>query len=363
MIFGMKVTQQMVADRAGVGRSTVSTVLSGSPSGDKITEEVRIRIISTAQKLGYYPNEAARSLVSGRVESVGLVSPYTGGRMPWIWSELAEGVESYLFSIGYNFYVCRQQHDYEQQVLSMVRSRRAGAVIFQGLLNPPGRYPASLENMPTVFVELGDNKPCPRVGHDPAVGLNAAVDELHRRGHRRMLYIEPDDARRLSSIDRRKIVADRAARHGMTMATIVYPAARDFGQPHAEELQRIRADLASRLPAALDATAVMTWSDNEALAFHHLAAERGWRIPEDVSLIGFDNYGVEFVNPPIATVSGEWRSVGETAAELAVRMIRKDIAPAEARRCKIEVPTRFIHRDSMGRANKRETANNANQRE
>ncbi len=90
----------------------------------------------------------------------------------------------------------------------------------------------------------------------------------------------------------------------------------------------------------------MGWSDNIALAFHHLAQQRGLRIPQDVSVIGFDDHGAEFVDPPLATISGEWHQMGRAAANLALRIVSGELPMQQASHTIVEVPTCYIPRTS-----------------
>lgn len=99
-----KVTQQQVAEEAGVTRATVSYVLTGRAEELSITPEVVKRVERAAARLGYLPNLAARALVSGRSRTLGLMlrgNPF--------WGLIAEGVESAALDAGYDVLLMRGQ--------------------------------------------------------------------------------------------------------------------------------------------------------------------------------------------------------------------------------------------------------------
>lgn len=348
---GMKVTQKMVAEKAGVDRSTVSYVLSNGPIGEKISPNVVARIRRAARELDYTPNRLAQSLATGRTRTIALVVQGLTGAGHWIWGEAAEGAETALFEAGYDAHLCRFKNDHPliAQAECLVREGRADAVIAMLWGSIEDNMPVALQlDFPLVFVNINYPPGPGRVSSDVTVGLRQAVDHLHDLGHEHILWVNPRFKKNDGSHDRELCVRERAHTFGMRADTINLSfTGREITDEFDRRLPHVLNDIRISLPHPLHATAVMCWNDFMAHAVCHVLRERGLRIPDDVSTTGLDHMQPSAHIPPLTTVSGAYRELGEAAARLAIDLSRrKEPAPPPA----VTVPTYLVVRASTGKA-------------
>jgi len=349
----VRVTQQQVAKKAGVTRATVSYVLTGRARSLKITEAVIQRVEAAARELGYAPNYAARSLVSGKSKTLGLALG-AGGYVSLMWSLIAEGVETEALKAGYDVLIISDRRDTESGPagLEYLRRRRIDALISLGRI-----YDADAQlwkQAPTLPVVLEADKPpqgLPSVRLDPATGYRAAIEHLARNGHRRLLWIGPSADKVQQVVPNRAEVARKIARElGLSLEALYLPDVEriGLGSPVERAITVVPELLQAAIPDALPATAVLCWNDQLALGLYRFLSARGLRIPDDVSVVGFDNHEAVYGQPPISSITQEFRETGRAAAQLALQMADGSLSMAEARKTIIHVPSRFIARPSVG---------------
>lgn len=338
----VRVTSFDVARRAGVSRAAVSMALSGAP-GNGISEATRLRVIEAAAELGYRPNSAARMLVRGDTETLGLVIsdprilPHDG-YIP----QLLDGVGLVCRRQGYRVLLEGLDADSpESSYQSLVESRRIDGLI---VLNPrtddadlgaliDSGFPLVLAGSVRKTNERGVNIAA-------GAGLKAAVDHLCDLGHRRIGLI-PFSPRGLSATDGRVASLRRAlGARGLALEDSAIEHAQFSAASGAEATQRLLA----RRP---DLTAIFAGNDTIALGAIGAAARMRRPVPESLSLIGFDDLPfAAYLNPPLTTIRVDARLQGEMAAELLVRILRGgEIAEPRPR-----IGTQLILRGSCARA-------------
>lgn len=337
-----RVTSHDVARAAGVSRTTVSIVLNKSDSA-VIGEETRKRVEAAAAELGYRPNSAARMLKSGVTETVGLVvtesrSLTVDGYIPLLFN----GVGSALRRNGYHLLLetlsrTRGKNPYTD----LVESRRIDGLL---LLSPRKDDAALAELIESGFpiVLFGS------IGHPMEVsvdtpsteGLRAAVDHIVDLGHRRIGSV-PFSPPGFAAADMR-VAALRGflAGHGIHIDNDAVVAG-DFS---AESGFEATLELMSRRP---DITAIFAGNDTIALGVIGALAKLGLSVPQDVSVVGFDDLPFAgFVAPPLTTVQVDAMHQGKCAAE--ALMLRLKGKPVPEPRQKFT--SVFIQRDSTSSA-------------
>ena len=273
------VTIKDVAKAAGVSYSTVSRALSGSP---EISEETRKRILQLCKEMDYTTNTIARAMVMKSTKLLGLI--LTDISNPFM-SELAYHIDRQARARGYNILLCNSSRNLEQErdLFELMIGRKAdGVILFPSESGSYEMLQPLLSRMPTIFV--GENlreAPESYVAVDNYRGAYLGVEYLYNLGHRRILYFGK----------RRGSYTHQLRGDGYVAAC------QDFGltprycnNAFMSTSIKYGYQLAKQLFAqSLDYTAIFAATDTNALGVLQAAEECGIRIPEDLSLLGFDN--------------------------------------------------------------------------
>ncbi|GLS23361.1 LacI family transcriptional regulator [Labrys miyagiensis] len=338
-----KVTSHDVAERAGVSRATVSMVLNRSP-GVSISQETRERVLLAAAALGYRPNSAARMLVRGDTETIGLVvtepaSLHVDGFVP----QLLTGITRVNQRHGYGVLLeVVEPNRAPNAYVDLVRSHRIDGLI---VLNPATHDPAlhALIDDAYPLVILGS------VGHPGEHSVNfstrrairKAVDHLVDLGHRRIAHIGFSDVGYIATDVRLAAYQRSLADRGITPD----PALVGFAHYSAESGHAAMAALLERADPA--PTAVLAGNDTVALGVIAAINARGLAVPGDIAVIGFDDLPIAaYMRPSLTTIRNPGIEQGEKAAEMLIKMINRE--PVE--RPKLVVATELVIRESSGGA-------------
>ena len=307
------VTLKDVARAAGVSYSTVSRALSGSP---QIGRDTRERLLRLCDEMGYTKNYVARSMVMRRTELIGLVVPSIDN--PFM-AELAYHAEMSARARGYNIMLCNSGPDLRQEKTAV--KLLAGRQV-DGMLIVPQEHQSCAElqpyteQVPTVFLseDLRD-APLSCVTTDNAGGAYLAMEYLHSLGHREILYF-----------GRRSSVTQQLRAQGYLRAC------RDMGlTPRIVDNAQSSSSVAGGYQLArelfekpLDYTAVLASTDSNALGLLRAADERGLRIPEQLSLVGFDNISAAAMpRIDLTTVEQSKRDMALQAVEILLDKIER----------------------------------------
>lgn len=314
-----KVTIKDIARVANVSYATVSRALSGSP---EIGDATREKILRICDVMKYIPDSVARSMVKRTTNIIGVVTASINN--PFM-SELIEAIEIAARERGYNLMVCNSSYDLEleKRQFSLLLGRRVDGII----VIPAGHDTAAnlsgyASDVPVVYVSenLQDGE-ASYVAVDNASGARAGVEYLHSMGHRRILYL----GRRSGSLTHR-LRADgviaACASLGMEVSFIDNDSSgkssMESGYKLAKEYfaHQYKEDRNGGSGKGV-ATAIFCATDALALGTMQAADEAGIRIPEDISLLGFDN--ISFTALPrigITTVEQPKSEMAKAAIEL-----------------------------------------------
>ncbi|MHB1244522.1 MAG: LacI family DNA-binding transcriptional regulator [Gaiellaceae bacterium] len=311
------VTLADIAREAGTSASTASRALSGR---GYVSEEARARLREAAERLGYVPNASARALKQRTSRVVGVAVSDLGNQF---YANLAAGVEQTLREADYQMVLVSDNSD-ESQELACARTflamRAVGVII-----TPADRGAAALLSRHGLAVVEVDRRladvPCDGVVIDNERGAQEATEHLLSLGHRRIALLVADtdwtsDAGRLHGY----VAAHELA--GVPVdERLILPLG--FHAPDAEV--RIAALIGAHEPTAIFAA-------NNLLAEHAWQVLRrlGKRLPDDVSLVGFDDVPwMAMVEPGITVVAQPSLELGRRAAQLLLRRTADpDCAPA-----------------------------------
>ncbi|MFG3441251.1 LacI family DNA-binding transcriptional regulator [Nonomuraea sp. NPDC047897] len=324
-------TIRNVAERAGVSKSLVSLVLRGSPH---VSEHRRQAVLQAARELGYRPNAVARSLVEGRTHLVGalvadLHNPF--------YAEFLDGLQESLHGDGLRMLIGNSQWDpaFEDEAVTAFLELRVDGLVLLGIAPTSETLMEATSYTPTVVVgerdiELGG---VDIVVDDDRHGARLAVDHLVELGHRRIAHIEGALPSRCEGY----LVAMR--RHALAPYIMVEAA------EATEEGGRTAAlALLTRDPRP---TAIFAGNDVVAVGVLLAAEELGLRVPEDLSVAGYDNTHLAASRHiALTSVDQSRRAMGRSAASLLSDRIGDPVKAARLR----EVAPELIVRRSTGPA-------------
>jgi DNA-binding LacI/PurR family transcriptional regulator len=296
-----RVTSADVARASGVSRTTVSYVLNDTP-GSSISETTRRRVLDAAERLGYTPSAAARTLRSGRSDVVLCVVPdWTAG--PVI-DTLIDDLTTLFARHGLSLLVFNDRGS--QPLTELWRAVTPRAVLALGPLTDADAAAMHAARIPVVGSAL-DEDPHPETFAVPQHGIaELQVEHLAARGHRVLAYAAPSDVR-LAAFAERRIAGARAA-----CARLGLPEPR---------VRTVELEVDAAADAVRDwrggdpVTAVVAYNDEVAFAVLAGLRTEGLRSPEDVAVIGVDDIPLARLASPALT--SVWQAIDAQAEHLA----------------------------------------------
>jgi DNA-binding LacI/PurR family transcriptional regulator len=304
---------RQVAARAGVSPATVSRVFT---QPEAVAEETRRRVKDAANELSYSPHPVARSLARGRTGNLGIVVPDIANSFSAV---IAKAVQSEALREGYALFIAGSDHRPDEEY----RLARAIAAQVDGLLMvTPGMPDERFEELTTITPVAVFNREvdgCPATLIPAVDGMTQAVEHLHALEHREIAYIA--GPKLYSNTMRLRGFRAACERLGVDGIEIDLDDARFSAGVRAGDLV-----LASR------ATAVVAYNDEVAAGVMNRLAQRGVKVPDDVSVIGFDDTGLaEMVVPLLTTVRLPAAAAGAAAVRLLLGLVNGRDGAVDAR--------------------------------
>ncbi|MDC9824862.1 LacI family DNA-binding transcriptional regulator [Devosia sp. ZB163] len=332
-----RATIKDIALAANVSPMTVSNVLNGRRA--KASDETVERIMVAVRELGYRPNMSARSLVSNASRMVGVVIPFTETQNQLLldnpfYAEMISGIESALRQNGY--YMMLSGVGESNAQLDTLSHWNMDGLIVLGVYRE-GLYQHLRElDLPTLLIDSYiDDAHFHHLRLDDEAAAYAATSHLIARGHTGIALVT--GVIRTSGVIERRLAGYKRA---LSEAGIGFDAARvlsgsvtfDWGAEAADRLTQLPGVTAAFCTADLIAAGLLA-------GLHRL----GRRIPEDYSVMGFDNLPVSrMVYPALTTVDQSILEKGKLAGDLIARVLRKEAAPRES-----TTDVRIVERDSV----------------
>jgi LacI family transcriptional regulator len=300
------VTLKLVAEKVRLSPGTVSAVLNSSPSAKHIPESTRNRIFAAARELKYRPNLMARSLRNRRTYTIGVIptdiSDGYGG-------QVIAGIEEYARQKDYFFITGIHHHDQQlfDKYARLLLDRGAEGVITIDL-NLQHSIP-----VPTVAVSgHRQEKGATNVILDQRLGAQLALEHLVSLGHRDIAVMighpeSADAAQRWCGISEVARELGVPIRPDLTVQLAGEESGPALGYPYAKKL----------LERHLPFTALFAYNDASAIGAIRAIREAGLRVPEDISVVGFDDIqAAMFHSPSLTTVRQPLHQMGEIAAKI-----------------------------------------------
>jgi LacI family transcriptional regulator len=304
-----KIDSVEIARLAGVARSTVSKVLNGYPH---ISVATRDRILKAVRAYGYYPDHSAQVLAGKRTNTLGLFFFRAGHFSEDVLADfMISSVIENAAAFGYHTlaYVVQGPDDAARGSLKGAFCEgRIAAGIFIGARNrePLIEQLVADGHVVGVFDQRPPRRPEPNrvvANFDDAGTSRAVIDYLASLGHRQIGIINGDRARNAGMMKYRGFLAGMRA-HGLPLHE-KWMRDGDFQSEGGYRAMRALLDADTRLP-----TAVATVNDNTAFGAMSAIAERGLRIPEDISIVGIDGHPFcQFSRPPLTTFEFDFHAM------------------------------------------------------
>lgn len=318
----MNPTIRDVAKAAGVGLGTVSRVLNNS---GYVRPETRERVLQTCEELGFVPNQVARSLVRRLTATVGLIVPdITNPFFP----SITRGVEDAASDGGYTVFLCNADNDPAMEAVDVrkLRERWVDGIIFVGTTDRRELVSGLLaDGVPVVVTDrMLDELDVDSVVVNNTLGARDAVLHLIDLGHRRIAHAAGPQSTRTGQ--------DRRAGYRQALQEAAIPDAQSlvvFGEYTVEGGYHTAQVLLGRSPRP---TAIFAGNDLMALGIMRAADEAGIAVPDELSVVGFDDIQMAgLMHPGLTTVRQPAYEMGRLAMTMLQERIAGQAAPAARR--------------------------------
>lgn len=317
-------TLQDVAREVGVSAMTVSVVLNGARSATRVSETTRTRIFDAAARLRYRPNAVARGLSRRRMDTIGVVATIDGGELNLYFLEVLNGILEAAAEHEQNTTVfsVREWKEEQLKITEYCDGRVDGMIFIAPHLNAD--FVEALRNRHTPFVTVHNSVDLPDIYNLEANnerGAYEAVRYLIARGHRRILHFAGGGCAVLGA--RQRIAGYRRA---LEEADIPFDDSMVIAGEYSAYCGRTRMEMllkesrSTPLPSAV-------FCGNDAVAFGCMEAlaVHGLRVPEDISIVGFDDtLTARMTTPQLTTVRQPFRLLGRRAVEMLMPQIREE---------------------------------------
>lgn len=308
-----KVTLVDIAHAVGVSKATVSMVLNNKDSS--ISEETRLKILNMAKEMNYIPNSIARSLSTNKSGTIGIILPDITNPF---FSEIARAIEDEANRHGHNVIFCNTDNEVkkEEKYIKLLIGKLVDGVIFitEGE-NKSGLETLMNNNIPFVLVDryIEGYKDCYGVYCLNEEGVMDGVEYLYRKGKRRIAFVQGPEMLETSKQRLAGYVKAMSA-HGIYDSKLLFNG--DFsikGGMTATE---------SILALGISFDSIFYSSDVMAFGGMKVLLRRGYKIPDDVSIIGFDNVQISlFIEPELTTVAQPIYDMGVKSCSLIIDII------------------------------------------
>ena len=308
-------TARDVAKRAGVSTSTVSHVVNGT---QKVSQALRKRVMQAMRDLDYQPNAMARSLRTRRSHTLGLLVPDLSN--PFV-PAVVHGIEDVAQENGYSVILCNLDEDpeREREYLRVLLSRRVDGL----LIAPTGERHEALERLvqqrfPLVFFDryvAGLDVSVVSLHNEQAAQL--AVRHLVDLGHTRIGMVSGHPAHTTTH--------DRVAGYRRALAEAGIPVDEGLIVGGGSTSEGAAQAVATLLEGSSRPTALFCANNLMTIGALFAIAETGMTVPEDVALVGFDDFSwSEVFRPRLTTIAQPTYELGRSAASLLIEIIRAD---------------------------------------
>ena len=309
----MGITIKDIALAAGVSHPTVSRALNNHPL---VSETTRKRIIDLAQQMGYVPNSSARGLKTNRTHALGVIMRRIDDPF---WSEVLDGVDSVLHPEGYSLFIASTHGNRQREkevVKAMVQRGVDGVLLLAPQFSGEQSKILNSYNLPIVMVNNEGAGECKNIiFNDDVYGARLVTKHLIDLGHTRIAYV---GKRQGGLPNRDRLAGFRAEMNNAKILVddkLIYAASTRNpigGREAAEYLLSL-----DQMPSG-----IVCYNDMIALGVYNYLEEKGLRIPQDISVTGYDDISIaEYLSPPLTTLHQFKDELGVGAARMMLEVL------------------------------------------
>ncbi|MWV42181.1 substrate-binding domain-containing protein [Paenibacillus sp. HJL G12] len=302
-----------VAKAANVSVATVSRVLHNL-SG--YSDKTKQKVLQAIEELGYHPNAIARGLINKRTQTIGVLFPNVSSGFS---SEILHGIEEVAHEKGFSVIVCNTAEDGKRTMkyLQVLREKQVDGIVFTSEVLKDEYYQALKEmSIPVVLVNTQSHKHMiPYVKVDDRQAAYQATAYLIEKGHREIAMISGHLWDPIAGAPRMEGYRQALEDHGIEFleSRVAY------GDFHWESGRRAMESLLAEAPSF---TALFAASDEMAIGAMGAVFEKGMRIPDDLSIIGYDDLTLsKSVFPPLTTIHQPLAQIGCLASDKLIALI------------------------------------------
>ena len=315
----MSITIREIAKLANVSIGTVSRVLNNKETG--YTEETKAKVLDIIKKYDYIPNSAARALSTQSTKTLGCIIPDICNPF---FPELARGIEDMASTYGYHIFLCNTDLDAqkEESYVYTLLERQVDGLLFASSTSNTSKNITRIQkaNKPIILLDACmHDKNIPHIYIDNSFGVYTATKHLIEKGHTSIAFIT-------GTIN---LSTSKERLRGYETAL------KEAGLPLQEQLiiegdYTVESGVRAMEQLSLHSyTALLASNDLMAYGVYKYARTHGIRIPEDLSIIGFDNLSFsQIIDPPLTTVSQPAYELGQYAAEMLIKCLQGMEAPS-----------------------------------
>ena len=320
----MRATSKDVAVKAGVSRSTVSLVLNEVPNA-RIPDETKAKVLQAAAELNYQPNQLAQGLKNNRSKTIAFLLPSISNPFyPYV----AQGIEDVALENGYTVFICNtyREKTKEENYLKVLLQRQVDGVILSTSFNTTDYIKQFIEQgiAVTVFNRAVDLPGVDQVLVDNTYGGWLATKHLLELGHRRIAFLAgtlPYSSRTERMDGYKKALQEYGVKVDENL--ILRGESEQEYRDQSFDLYNGYTLTQKMLGKFKDVTAVIGINDLTIMGAFRALREAKIRIPEDISLVGYDDIAMSaMMDPPLTTVEQPKYERGKAAAELLIRRIK-----------------------------------------
>ena len=312
-----------IARELNISKSTVSRVLTSNPN---VNEETKKKVLELAQKLDYQKNIFAHSLVTHKTNTIGIIVPEF---MSSYFPKVIIGVQNVASKAGYNTIIAQSNENFETEVAN-AKVMMANQV--EGLIVSVTKETKTFDHLmafqrkeiPIVFFNrICEDMLVPKVVVDDYDGSFRAVEHLILTGKKRIAHLAgPDNL----SISRRRLNGYLAA-----LRKYDIKVDDDIIIPYDLQIDKVKTIINNLLDLPNPPNGLFAINDPTAVEAIQVIKARGLKIPEDIAIVGFSNDQISgLIEPSLTTISQPVQKIGETAAELILQLINKELSLSSA---------------------------------
>lgn len=315
-------TLKDVAREAGVGTTTASVILNAPDKAERFSKSTIEHVKSVAKRLNYYPNHRAKSFRGGKTELIGVLLQTNNQsriiRQPY-WANLIAGIDDAVSAQNYSLTLLSSQDVTLDIGVRFFRERRIDGLL---VTSPMLAQSSHVKDIPIVVSNCApDATHYPSVVVEQDTGMQEALNTLKKAGHKKAVWIGPETWWDPTYKTREEAFSSICQELGIESSSY-------FFKTHNLQINRFdiiswsRQCLLEAMKHDPDFTAILCYNEETARGCYDALLSQGKKIPEDMSVIGFDNFYANFFSPPLSSIDSKIFEMGFTAGKMLLEVIK-----------------------------------------